>query len=427
MKKTLIVLIAISLLTFLLLEIGSLLLFRPLSGLSFSYQALQESRKERISSIRKSPGSPNTQQTLYSFHPYIGYSGRAGAHPWGDAQPAFNDYGMLSTENHEYPYHKKPGEIVVAVLGGSVASIFANRAESSLNDFLKVLNPSWDGKIVLIDLATGGYKQPQQLFHLQYAILAGFEFDAVLNIDGFNDLVLSVANMNRGINPIFPSGHHIGLMSKLGSSSWLDPVLVEQLANHYSIQRQELRVLKLVERRPFSYSVFMNLFGEVWSQLSVRRINSNDYLMTMESQKSLTQEFRGPAWNHDLNPYKTAAELWARSSRLLHDISTSQGLLYIHILQPNQYVDGSKILSAREREIAFDLENPWGKIAHEGYSYLISAGLELSSQGVAYHDFTMIFAEETQNLYIDTCCHFNQQGNMIVAKEIAQLLNKKLW
>ena len=150
MKKALISLIAISLLTVFLLEIGSLLLFRPLSGLSFSYRALEESRQERISSLQISLNTPDAPQTLYSFHPYIGYSGRAGAHPWGDTQPAFNDYGMLSTKNHEYPYRKKPGEFVVAVLGGTVAEIFANRAESSLNDFLKELNPSWEDKIVLM-------------------------------------------------------------------------------------------------------------------------------------------------------------------------------------------------------------------------------------------------------------------------------------
>jgi hypothetical protein len=30
-----------------------------------------------------------------------------------------------------------------------------------------------------------------QLFHVQYTLLAGFSFNAILNIDGVNDLVLA--------------------------------------------------------------------------------------------------------------------------------------------------------------------------------------------------------------------------------------------
>ncbi|MGV2341075.1 MAG UNVERIFIED_CONTAM: hypothetical protein LVR18_46165 [Planctomycetaceae bacterium] len=41
-------------------------------------------------------------------------------------------------------------------------------------------------------LALPGYKQPQQLMALNYVLSLGGEFDAVLNIDGFNDGALSI-------------------------------------------------------------------------------------------------------------------------------------------------------------------------------------------------------------------------------------------
>ena len=48
-------------------------------------------------------------------------------------------------------------------------------------------------------------KQPQQLIQLETAILNGFEFDAVINLDGFSDLAIAVSNQNFGANPIYPS------------------------------------------------------------------------------------------------------------------------------------------------------------------------------------------------------------------------------
>ncbi len=113
---------------------------------------------------------------------------------------------MASVSKRNYPYKKKPDEFVVAVLGGSVAEIFANTGEKYINHYMKSLY-GINKNIILINLATGGYKQPQQLFHLQYAVLSGFEFDAVLNIDGFNDLVLASVNLDQGVHPVFPSGY----------------------------------------------------------------------------------------------------------------------------------------------------------------------------------------------------------------------------
>ena len=43
-------------------------------------------------------------------------------------------------------------------------------------------------EIVLLNTAVGGYKQPQPLMVVSYLLALGAHFDAVINIDGFNDV-----------------------------------------------------------------------------------------------------------------------------------------------------------------------------------------------------------------------------------------------
>ncbi|MFM7869738.1 MAG: hypothetical protein ACKPHU_36420, partial [Planctomycetaceae bacterium] len=58
-------------------------------------------------------------------------------------------------------------------------------------------------------LALPGYKQPQQLMALNYVLSLGGEFDAVLNIDGFNDGALSILeNARQKTSIAYPRSWH---------------------------------------------------------------------------------------------------------------------------------------------------------------------------------------------------------------------------
>ncbi len=156
--------------TLILLEVSSFFLFQSLTEKEFTYATLQNERLARIAAIQKRLQTTQSQE-LYNFHPYLGYVDRPGAYPWGEGYPPFNEYGMLSITKHPYPYKKGNNEFVIAVVGGSVADIFANKVEEFLNQYLRK-SFGFDKKLVLVNLATGGYKQPQQLFHVQYALLS---------------------------------------------------------------------------------------------------------------------------------------------------------------------------------------------------------------------------------------------------------------
>lgn len=398
-----------------LLELASWLLFARITGAPFERARLLEKRTLRLVEIEQKL-SPQASQALYQFHPYTGYTGRPGSRPWKGSSLGFNRYGMLSVADHPYPYRKRSDEFVIAVVGGSVADLFANYGERPLQEIAKA--QGIQRNIVLVNLATGGYKQPQQLFFLQYALLSGFEFDAVLNLDGFNDLVLARQNLDHGINPLFPSGHHMGLMSKLGGVP--DPHTIQALAEYYDLYRREAHVLRLLNHTPLQYSVFFALVGEIWMKLSQGLIGRTEYQFTEEAQQDLAPAFRGPVAAGATQA--SVVQIWRQASELLYVTARSLGLTYLHVLQPNQYVKGSKPLSARELEIAWRPQNPWSRTVIESYTELMQTGAEMRAAGLPFFDLTDAFKDNTEDLYTDDCCHFGARGNAILAQRIFPLL-----
>lgn len=422
-KKKFFNFIYILLFTVVLLELTSLFVFKPLTKKEFTYKTVESERLMEIARLEEQLDITHQFKTkaIFDFHPYVGYVGRKDAQPWADSQKSFNEYGMLTIDERKYPYEKKPNEFVVAVLGGSVAEIFANVGERHLNRYLKA-SYGVDKKVVFINLATGGYKQPQQLFHLQYALLSGFVFDAVINIDGFNDLVLASNNLDQAVHPVFPSAFHIGLMSKMQMNNGLDRQSVKFLSLYYEMYENLLTLLSYIQKRPFKYSVFLNLSGELLTQQFGAKIANLKYSWTTEAAKTISDEYRGPQYFNAKENFDAVTDIWQHASEMLFAICKANNMHYLHILQPNQYVEGSKLLSKKEREIAISPDNEWGIKARQGYSFLVAKGEMLKEKGVPFYDFSMIFKRNKRTLYVDNCCHFNEEGNRLMARHLASIV-----
>jgi hypothetical protein len=113
------------------------------------------------------------------------------------------------------------------------------------------------------------------------------------------------------------------------------------------------------------------------------------------------------------------ADVWFRSSLQMYELSRRSGALYVHFLQPNQYVSGSKVLTADELRSAYKPESPYGSNAAEGYPMLISAGARFAEAGVPYEDLTQMFVNDRRTLYVDDCCHLGPEGTDALASHIA--------
>ncbi len=121
---------------------------------------------------------------------------------WSAANREANLFGFFS-EIHDYREVDRE-DFVVGIFGGSVANNLVNVGGAALTEALEARSPAWKGRVEILNLASGGYKQPHQIFVLTEMILLGVPFDLVINLDGFNEVALGGSDSRSGWHPLFP-------------------------------------------------------------------------------------------------------------------------------------------------------------------------------------------------------------------------------
>ena len=408
-------------------ELLSLLAYNVVAGEHFSFDKLQAKRERVISTpdefVERSRSFGFENQAI---HPYLGFvlnpEKLSGATEHGFLKPPLSLDGESSGAE----------TVTVAVLGGSVA-MGLRLHEKAWQVLLQGLQdiPSFDGKrIIVANLAMGGMKQPQQLMVVNYFMSLGAKFDLVINLDGFNDIVLPIAeNGPQGTFAFYPRawrGRVYGLA---------DPDLLRTAGRVSHMEELRRSSARLFSRVPLRYSIAANLFWDqtdLWREKSIRRAKvalsqrmrdrggssawgNGRYAETGPQRSYATEEAR----------YRDVAAYWKRSSIILHKLAQGSDFRYFHFLQPNQYVRGSKIFTDAERSVALPESHPYKEAATTGYPYLIEAGKQLRRAGVAFTDLTMLFADNSETLYIDACCHFNSRGYELIAKKIVRVIQAR--
>lgn len=352
------------------------------------------------------------------LHPYVGFVNDPALNTpenvevWRGLE--INEYGFPG------PLMFEPDEdrLVVAMTGGSVAFFFSILARDELVAAIRAIPEHADKEVVFVALNLQGHKQPQQLFALQYALVAGAHFDWVLNLDGFNEVALpAVENRVNGTAALFPRRWHMRVAGRL------DPVVGEAAATVAFLER--LRVERAEDfSGPLRFSLTANF---LWSMLDVsyaRRIGELEDEATRQAVDAGSFAARGPVreFADDAAYFDHAAELWQRSSLQMHRLCEANGIRYVHFLQPNQYVPDSKPMELLEQVRAVSEESRFREPVLLGYPMLRERGAALRAAGVEFHDLTQVFASVEEPLYIDSCCHFNEAGNEILAAALGALL-----
>ena len=340
------------------------------------------------------------------LHPYLGYLPRSSARIRLDDGVWLNDPGF---DRPDSPIHADDeGTLVVGITGGSVAGLFAQHGRKELAAQLQ-LHPSFEGRQVrFVVLAFGGYKQPQQLMALGYLLALGGEVDLLINIDGFNEVALHASsNGLKGVAPAYPRDWYF----RAQEAESLTPMLGE-LAY---VRRQRAHHAAAALDSPLGWSwARRGLWA--WRDRGLARAERDLERALRAEPVEVAAGRRRPQGPADL------AAIWRECSLQLHRLCSANEIPYFHVLQPNQYVTGSKPLSAQEQERAIDPDHVYGREAQAGYAALRPAGEELLAAGVAYADMTGVFADHEETLYIDDCCHFNELGNQVLARAIAEFV-----
>ena len=356
-----------------------------------------------------------------SPHPYLGsvYSpalNRAEFEGY-QAKLEVNCFGFVDDKS---PLQKRGADrVVIGILGGSVALGFGFDGVDTLSRELKKHPYYREKTIVYVRLGLGGLKQPQQLMAVSYLLSLGAEFDALVNIDGFNEVTLpAVEHLPRRVYPFFPRGW----MEIAGGFADPEQLRLLGVKTVHETQRRELARSFL--DLPTKYSVTLQL---IWT------LRDSAKQMDLIAAETALQEYVpaktpfaavGPGVDGFTreNISSRLAEHWAQCSIQMGYLAQKNGITYLHFLQPNQYVEGSKPMLADERRIAVNPTGPYTAWAKRGYPELVAQGETIRAAGVDYHDLTMLFSKVEARLYIDDCCHFNKQGNMIMAKRIAEAM-----
>lgn len=356
-------------------------------------------------------------------HPYLG----AAHPPTEDIFPAIGDPDTL--ENFGFgpgsgPFVRTPREnqVIVGVFGGSVAKQFALYGPTELLAKKLQSLPEFAGKeIVFTAAANYGYKQPQQLMTLNFLLAAGAHFDVLLEIDGFNEVAMPYEEAYAlQVFPFYPRFWNVRMQS-LNSAPEMRGII--GLIGLYH-DRQE-RAARFMQESLLGKSMTAKLLWQMYDrELQAKIQHEQEALFSQRAGAEAGYVVTGPSRIYEDNDefFNDIVLNWQESSRLMRTIAETSGMRYFHVLQPNQYVPGSKPMGPEERAVAFRENHYYRNDVEWGYPLLRLGGQQLKNEGMHFYDMTMLFAETEEQAYIDDCCHINPFGQRLLAEAIGDAI-----
>jgi len=402
------------------LELGAFAIYSIAEGRVFSLSGMQDERSS-ISGASTSLAQGGTMDWWGKFHevihPYLGFVRDP------SKMEGHNQFGFPGLTP---PLSKKQnGQLVVGIFGGSFAEDFSIHGRQALIEELNK-HPAYQGReMVFHTIAMGGYKQPQQLMSLSYLLSLGAHFDIVINLDGFNDITLApVDNLPQQVFYSFPRAWMVRV------HSFNSPELISLVGEISLLEKRRQDRAGMFSIPLLHYSVIANI---VWKKLDgMFSLELGERRMALQQHQVRNERHpgylaTGPAnrFNNEAQAYQALAELWSRSSLQMSRLCEANGIAYFHFLQPNQYLQGSKQLSADELEHAYAENQPYKPSVEKGYPLLISEGERLFRQGVSFHDLTMIFSDTAETVYRDSCCHLLHDRYRDIGKAIADSITQR--
>lgn len=350
-------------------------------------------------------------------HPYLGFVRQPTP---GDSErnKQISNFGF---RDRAAPLHvRRPDKIIVGILGGSVAEQFGDRGATTLKAELQK-SPAFAGKeIVFVRLGLSGYKQPQQLLAVGYLLSLGGQFDILINLDGFNEVVLPIVeNVPHHVFAGYPRSWHLRI------SQESDVAIMSAVGRIAYLKEQATGWARWARNKPFCYSATAALAWRVYHdraagavstayrELNDLKASRNDFAASGPPQKFADED----------ELYEQCVQIWKRSSLQLHGVCQANGIRYYHFLQPNQYVPDSKDITEETRSSAWEQDYLARTPVEKGYPLLVREGGNLTAAGVSFTDLTQLFRDHPELIYKDACCHLNDHGNDLMAQKIAEVIS----
>jgi hypothetical protein len=359
------------------------------------------------------------QDPSTALHPYLGYVFLPKEKRGGEGRPgiAVSPDGVL--DPGPLVRKRSADRYIVGLTGGSVSGQMGTFHGAHLERALRDLPGTAGRTLEFVWLGMPGYHQPQQLFQVGWLLARGGELDLLVNLDGFNELAVPCAlNAPQGAHPLFPMNWSMVALDTP------DPDLRRDLGAIAFLKEERAARTAEFAASAWSWSPTARLLWKREDDRLAARIAAHAWSLQNRDAEEIPWFVRGPADAHvPLDAMiLECVEVWRRSSLQLQALCDANGIRYLHCLQPNQYDPDSKPLSGTERTDAIDAESPYREPIEKGYPLLRDAGRQLREAGVDFHDLSLAFADARATLYVDNCCHFNGEGNRILADAIGAAL-----
>ncbi len=357
------------------------------------------------------------------FHPYLGFINRVGrtGDRWQTNNRGFQyavETGDSIPDCCDYPRARREDEVLVGIFGGSVALGFALAAQRSptLVRWIQQI-PAYRGREVrILNFAMSGYRQPQQLLTLAYFGSLRQEFDLVLNIDGFNEVVTTLRNWESGAEPSFPADTLWGAWGRnleatahnIESRPTVQALAHRLAARDWRREADSCRTAAcfLVARGAEAYHRRKESAKKSVPSDLIRRT-----LFPTEARSPLTP-------NEGIHQY--TAERWLDSSLAMNALARLTGARYVHILQPNPWYP------VEQNYEPIDANHIYAWVIEPvatGYPALQRKIPALRAAGVEVFDATPVFEGQNQrDMFSDDCCHYTDAGYEVLFEAIGQRL-----
>lgn len=317
-------------------------------------------------------------------------------------------HGTAEEKLFEFKAAKRdPKEFNALFVGGSVAGAFVLYLKDSFSERLKAAVPRLKNKqIKMIDLTSGGVKEPQQFFEVSYLLE---KVDLVVDISGYNEM--STGAFGSRFFPLdYPKFSVKYFSTKKGD--WLDEKIAK-LIKYVYVKLTTLPEEVTWLRRSHAYYTS-------WNSLKIVLYNAyqyfeNRYLNSVKLKTIVSNP------NED-SILLEQAQIWKKYTALTALVASSNGVKYFSFVQPNQYLPDSKIFSEEEKRIAITEDNL--NALNRRMSVLKKAADEMGNAGHPVFNLMGIFANVREPVYIDNCCHLNELGNQIMANKIFSTIAK---
>jgi hypothetical protein len=358
---------------------------------------------------RQIEGETELPQRVKILHPYLGFETSGGV-PRLDKE--------LVWLKHDGPSGLLSERYDILVVGGSVSLAFTTGGQQRLTEILRA-DPRFRGqRPYYLRYARGGGKEPQQVNWMIWLASLDLHPDAVINIDGFNEVALGNDNAEMGLHPLYPGFQQWSILVDAGMS---DSMALETLLDVREQQSELSRVADLVLGSGLYRShLVARLALSRMSWLRSESVAGFQRYSSRIRQQRLTA-LHGPWFEKgEERAVALSVQNWTEASRSLAALCRARGITYLHVLQPTLHDVGSKPLT--EREISQGSSPPsYVNGVHLGYPLMRAAGKALAAEGVGFLDATQVFAKCPQDLYYDGC-HFTDEGNRILAEAIGPAL-----